>query len=120
VTNAPHVLVVDKNSDTADVLRAVFEPRGGRVDRRHSAALIAGESGSGIDVLVLDSDALSPTDSLVSGRWSTIPRIIIGSHESGAGNGPVAGPHFTQLNKPFEYAVLVECVERAAKNAVRR
>lgn len=109
---AGNVLVIDDASDTAEVLRAVFEPRGVRVNRLRSrffasAADVADDAPA---VVVIDSDSWQPND-IADVRWARSPRVIIGR---GRGDLPVAFGNVQPtefLGKPFQFAELVGTIE---------
>lgn len=103
------LVVVDQFSDTADVLRAVFEPRGIEVERRRRP--VAVEPGySSPELLVVDEDSVPSADSTPA-QWPAGPRVIIGSarlpQATSQGDHPAA-----YLSKPFEYPELIRAIEQ--------
>ena len=115
MTRGQRVVVVDGVPETAQVLRAVFEPRGHQVDRvrgfdlAHSRSTEAG-------VLVVHDDGHS------GGCRSTAParaaRVVIASFTSdddAAASVESVAPYSTtnerRLAQPFHYAELIRAVE---------
>ena len=105
------VLVVDAVSDTAEVLRAILEPRGmtvnrvRRLDEREIPA--AAEPPA---VLVLDADSSGP---LAAGwsRLQSVPQVIIGTWRSVEAGESACGAPTRYLHKPFQFAELVQAIE---------
>ena len=65
MADGPHVLVIDSESETVEVLRAVLEPRGLRVDRVRE--LTTNSDPTAPSLLVIDDDGLSaPVDASLS------------------------------------------------------
>lgn len=115
--NGQRVLVVDDVSDTEEVLRAVLEPRGLRVDR------IRGESPAGSleksvppSVVVIDEE-LTPVRLKHSQAWPAVPQVIIGSaifDDAETTDGDPQAPENAErqyLRKPFQYAELIQAIE---------
>ena len=113
MSHRERVLVVDDVSDTADVLRAVLEPRGLSINRVRRI----GRSGETIDslppaVLVLDVESLDGAAPLEISGWRSVPQVIIGTVRSGPGAQQLsddAGRRY--LQKPFQFAELVQAIE---------
>ena len=97
-----HVLVVDGVPETAQVLRAVLEPRGHRVDRVRAFDPAPPAAGS---VLVLHDDGSSEANR--RHKYGTAPRVIIGSFTT----APASGDSEHRLAQPFQYAELIRAVE---------
>ena len=95
------MVVIDGVPETAQVLQAVFEPRGHRVERvrSHSATSAKPIHGS---VLVLHDNAVGTRRS----KYRGAPRVVIGSMSSEA-----ADPSETRLSPMFQFAELVRAVE---------
>lgn len=84
------VLVVDRQTDMRDVLRAVLEPRGVSVDRvtpGEAAHLntahgnpAASETQTAPQLLVIDADASTAAVSAMQ-RWPQVPCIVVGRFE---------------------------------------
>ena len=101
------VLVVDPESETEEVLKAVFEPKGLQVDRvqdlnspRHGSALPS--------LLVIDDDGLS-AESSETNEWGSVPRVIIGSARFPE---DTAGQRQRYLQKPFQYPELIRMIDQ--------
>jgi CheY-like chemotaxis protein len=102
VTRGQKVVIVDGVPETAQVLRAVFEPRGHRVERvRGFEAPATTEPGS---VLVLHDDGAD--DVRRRHRYGTVPRVVIGSVTTASGDTTEQ-----RLAQPFQYAELIRAVE---------
>jgi hypothetical protein len=95
------VVVIDGVPETAQVLQAVFEPRGHRVERlrSHAATSVKPTHNS---VLVLHDNAEGSRRS----KYRGAPRVVIGSMSSEA-----AEPSETRLSPMFQFAELVRAVE---------
>ena len=97
MVNERRVLVVDGLSETGEVLKAVLEPRGHRVNRIRQATT-SSDVMDEPNVVVLHDDNEE--------HWADVPRVVIGSAR-------VPSRRNTQyLQNPFEYAELVAAVER--------
>lgn len=94
------VVVVGGASDTETVLKAVFEPRGARVERSRTARRPAKPSRT--DVVVIDLDAHDDSQSQEPQPY----RVLIGSHTPAS---ILSGDRF--LSKPFQYPELVRTIE---------
>lgn len=102
-------------SETEEVLKAVFEPRGHTVRLWRSNSFPASEISDGIGVmsgrapqlLVVDEhdNSVPPCE-----QWAQIPRIIIGKISS-AKNPVVENGRYKMLSHPFEYRELVSAIE---------
>lgn len=111
MSNRERVLVVDEVTDTAEVLRAVLEPRGltvNRVRRLELAAPAVDENRPA--VLILDAEALNGASPATRGGWRAVPQVIIGTvRVADETTEPVANRRV--LRKPFQFAELVQAVE---------
>jgi hypothetical protein len=101
VTSGQKVVIIDGVPETAEVLQAVFEPRGHRVERIRSHATVC-EKRTSNSVLVLHDDAEGTRRS----QYGSAPRVVIGSITSEA-----ADPSETHLSSMFQFAELVRAVE---------
>lgn len=101
------VLVVDGETETEEVLRAVLEPRGLRVDRIRSMA--GSNETLRPSLLVIDDDGSDPP-AAPSEQWQSVPRIVIGTARVPEGSGSDPTRHF--LRKPFQYPELIAAVEQ--------
>jgi DNA-binding response OmpR family regulator len=109
VTAAQHVLLVDGLAETEEVLRAVLEPRGLKVDRIRSPRSRDFSETRRPSVVVLHvEDEPSPV-SRTSG-WQDVPRILIGATKSADRSFDGADAHY--LEKPFQYAELIRTIEQ--------
>jgi CheY-like chemotaxis protein len=119
VTVAQRVLVVDGLSETEEVLRAVFEPKGLEVDRVRGAdtgvfsreRLAAKERPSLVVLHVEDGPTSIPT----SDGWQDVPRIVIGATKDAPPSRLAAVEH--HLEKPFQYGELIRTIERLLAEA---
>jgi hypothetical protein len=101
VTSGQKVLIIDGAPETAEVLQAVFEPRGHRVERVRSHAADCAQRTCD-SVLVLHDDAAGTRRS----RYGNAPRVVIGSMTIAA-----ADPSVAHLSPMFQFAELVRAVE---------
>ena len=101
------VLVVDPESETEEVLKAVFEPKGLKIDRVQD--LDSPQLGSALpSLLVIDDDGNS-AEPFRSNEWGCVPRVIIGSArlpENPAGNQQ------RYLQKPYQYRELIRMIDQ--------
>jgi hypothetical protein len=104
VASGQSVLVVDGLSETTQVLKAVLEPRGLRVDRVRGHQTVSPRASSKPNVVVLHEDETLPPED----RWQGVPRVVIGSTELPP-TEPGNGEH--HLPKPFQYGELIQAIE---------
>jgi len=104
VSLKPRLVVVDHSTETADVLQAVFAPRGVTVERRRELSHRSG-CPQDSEVFVLDEECVD------FGRSAAVPaavpahRVVLGT------SGPVANEATNYLPKPFQYEELIRVVE---------
>ena len=98
------VLVVDGIAETAEVLRAVLEPRGLQVERIRGHRLPDVENRRSPSVVVLHEES-SPA----AGSWPGVPRVVIGSYEPGTDDP--GGNGLRRLPGPFQYPELIAAIE---------
>jgi hypothetical protein len=92
---------VDGPSETTEVLRAVFEPRGHAVNRVRQSQL---PNGSSPRVVVWHTNESEETT--VPERFDGVPRVVIG--RTRVTEAASATPRFSQ---PFEYRELLGAIE---------
>jgi len=109
VASGQCVLVVDGLAETAQVLKAVLEPRGLRVER------IRGHQDATEDcarprphLLVLHADDVSLARPR-GGVWGDIPCVVIGSASVRDDESADHRAHY--LQKPFCYRELIQAIE---------
>lgn len=114
VASGQRVLVVDESSDTAEVLKAVLEPRGMRVDRAFRAVGSGAHHPSappaGLSLVVLDEESIA-SGAVDPQGWGDVPRIIIGRISIPSPQSPGKGAPERHLQKPFHYAELVRAID---------
>ena len=110
MSNGLRVLVVDEVSDTEEVLKAVLEPRGLRVDRVRAAARSFPSPTDEPDVVVIDLDD-APAGDLHCEEWRKVPQVIIGAVFRPQADKAAGDADRQFLQKPFEYAELVRMIE---------
>ena len=97
------VLIIDGLDETQQVLKAVFEPRGYRVDR------VRGEHGphddEAADVVVLHES--HPLRGCHREHAGTAPRVFVGN-----AHVPQTGASIRCIREPFRYDELVSAVEQ--------
>lgn len=109
VVNGQHVVVLDGLHETEEVLKAVLEPQGCRVNRirkPQSGNLIAKQDLPSIVVLHDDDLAASSQD---QPGWDEIPKVVIGSVK--VPSTDQAEPSTRFLVQPFQYAELIDSIE---------
>ena len=108
VATAQRVLVIDGLPETEEVLRAVLEPRGMRVERvRGGNARATLDQPAPPSVVVLHEETVPAPH----GGWQAVPRVIIGSVQLPAADAVLRGnAHYRP--KPFHYGELIGAIER--------
>ena len=99
------ILVIDGLSETTDVLKAVFEPRGLSVNRVRQTQLDVTPQAQP-DVIVWhanDSDGRDPHS-----RFARVPRIVIGKIREAESSHSAR-----QISPPFHYGELLQAIESA-------
>lgn len=114
-SSGQQVVVVDGVPETAQVLRAVLEPRGHRVERVRG--FDPARSTATDTVLVLHDDGSS--DAARRHKYGTVPRVIIGSLAPGSAAAPAGGTE-QRLAQLFQYAELIRAVESLLAGDERR
>lgn len=110
------VLVVNGLRETADVLRAVLEPRGLDVSRIRGDETESTIETDAPRVVVFhqEDDAAVETH---PAAWSNVPRVIIRSDNSTENAQFFSTGRQQFLQKPFQYSELVHAIERLLDNA---
>ena len=110
-----HVLVMDGLSETEDVLKAVFEPRGLQVHR------VCGngncepvQTANPPSLVVIHSEELQNRPREVK-RFKNVPRVIIGTADLPASQNLADGDYY--LKQPFQYQELIQAIERLLDQA---
>ena len=101
MSHSSSILVVDGPSETTEVLRAVFEPRGHAVDRVRQSQLPSGSLPRVVVWHTSESEEATAAD-----RFAGIPRVVIGRArvtESASGT--------RRFSQPFEYGELLGAIE---------
>jgi DNA-binding NtrC family response regulator len=109
VVNGQHVVVLDGLHETEEVLKAVLEPQGCRVNRirkPHSGDLITENELPSI--VVMHDDDLPGTSTAQTG-WNEIPKVVIGSVKVASQQQTDQSTRF--LAQPFQYAELIDSIE---------
>jgi DNA-binding response OmpR family regulator len=107
------VLVVDEISDTAEVLQAVFEPRGVAVNRVRRLVMPT-TAADRPSVIVLDAESLDRAEPAADQTWSAVPQVIIGTIRPVSTSEAAEGtemPGRRYLQKPFQFAELMRAIE---------
>lgn len=111
MSSGRRVLVVDGVSDVQEVLQAILEPRGLKVDwvRGHVPSPHASPLDCP-DIVVIDAEA-SPLSTREDPAWAGVPQVIIGA--GGASVAPTTKPAANRryLDKPFQYIELIQAIE---------
>tara|TARA_R110002111_G_scaffold262869_1_gene342145 strand:+ start:59016 stop:59396 length:381 start_codon:yes stop_codon:yes gene_type:complete len=109
VVNGRHVVVFDGLNETEQVLKAILEPQGCRVNRirkHHSGDIISSDEVPSI-VVVHDDDSSNFTTNQPG--WNNIPKIVIGSVRKTKRTNSDQSTRF--LVQPFQYAELIDSIE---------
>jgi len=111
VANGRRVLVVDGLAETEEVLKAVLEPRGLRVDRVRADRTGQALRDSGRPTVVVLHEDDASLDAADLEGLSRIPRVVIGSANLSSHGRPGGnGQHY--LRQPFQYRELIQTIER--------
>lgn len=97
------ILVVDGPSETTEVLRAVFEPRGHAVNRVRQSQLSGDRSQCPRLVVWHTSEFDEPS---ATDRFAGIPRVVIGRVRL-----TEPSPAARRFAQPFEYCELLSAIE---------
>ena len=109
MTNGQRVLVVDGLAETEEVLKAVLEPQGLKVNRIRTHFAQDVQSALPPHVVILHED---PSDGArAQSSWADVPRVIIGSIAVSRSEAPKSGPREQYLSQPFHYGELIQAVE---------
>ena len=111
MTNGQRVLVVDGLAETEQVLKAVLEPQGLKVDRIRTEFPQDDHSARPPHLVILHEDH-SANSSAGSEAWSNIPRVIIGSVAVPRPHVFRDRPREQHLAQPFQYRDLIQAVEQ--------
>lgn len=103
VEHSSSILVVDGLSETTDVLKAVFEPRGHTVNRIRQAQLPTSFLSQPRVVVWHANDS---EDSVIADRFQGVPRIVIGRTTSAT-----TARGSRRFSQPFEYGDLLHAIE---------
>jgi hypothetical protein len=110
VSLKPRVVVVDHSTETADVLQAVFAPRGVQVERRRTPTRRPGGPRDA-EVFVLDDECVATPPSLSLPAPEMRNRVVLGSPAAPPPAGSPTADSVNYLPKPFQYAELIRAVE---------
>jgi CheY-like chemotaxis protein len=115
VSNPDRILVVDEASDTAEVLQAVFEPRGVSVSRIRRFDPSASGAEDLPALVVLNAESAGNAISTGSELWPEVPQVIIGTVQmpiaATAGASASTAPVRRFLRNPFQFAELMQAIE---------
>ena len=103
------ILVVDGLSETTDVLKAVFEPRGHSVNRVRQTQLDLSPP-PWPSVIVWHANESG--DGLSSPRFASVPQIVIGKTRV-----PESSHTTRQILQPFHYGDLLQAIESALQKS---
>ncbi|MFK7778020.1 MAG: hypothetical protein QM501_07815 [Gimesia sp.] len=109
VVNGQSVVVFDGLNETEQVLKAILEPQGCRVNRirqRHSGDIISVDEVPSVVVMHDDDASQYPKN---HPEWNNIPKILIGSVKKCPSSAPDPSTRF--LVQPFQYAELIDSIE---------
>ncbi|MGQ0634969.1 MAG: hypothetical protein ACT4QC_10185 [Planctomycetaceae bacterium] len=105
------VLVVGDQIETAEVLRAVLEPRGLTVERARGATVDPFVGGPQRPrLVVVDADAVADHQ-MSADHWQKTPLIIVGTVPESSFGRDADDAHVRRLSKPFHYADLIRAID---------
>ena len=104
VQRGQSILVVDGLSETTEVLKAVFEPRGHAVNRIRQTQIDV-ESTAQPGVVVWHAGDAEPQSK--KWRFESVPHIVIGKASISD------SPQTKRFSEPFQYRELLQAVESA-------
>lgn len=107
-----HVLVVDGQVETEEVLKAVLEPRGLAVNRIRQRNAVSQKMPAPA-VVVVDAESVSADSDRAA--WPGVPRVIIGEATVSDRRDGDDAEHYIQ--KPFQYRDLVLAIEQLLDKA---
>lgn len=112
MASGQRVLVVGRQSETVDVLRAVLEPRGVSVEQARPQASPGPlpRSATELSLVVVDEEAAA-IEGAARHRWQHVPKVIIGTIPLPAQSPDGAGAPERYLHKPYHYADLLRAIE---------
>ena len=110
VQHGQSILVIDGLSETTEVLKAVFEPRGHSVNRVRQTQLSEPRAAQPGVVVWHANDA---DDRSRQGRFDSVPQIVIGKACVSD------SPQTRRLSQPFQYCELLQAVESALQTSSR-
>lgn len=114
MVNGQNIVVFEGLNETADVLKAVLEPQGCRVNRMrlpHSDDSLDTQKEVPSIIVVRDDDSSDSTAKQLG--WNQVPKVVIGSVKSPEESGSEQSTHF--LVQPFHYAELIDSIESLLK-----
>lgn len=109
VVDGQNIVVFDDLNETTEVLKAVLEPQGCRVNRmnlRNSVDMNVQTEAPSILIVRDDDSSDSKTKQL---GWNQIPKVVIGSVKSTEATQSDQTTRF--LVQPFHYAELIDSIE---------
>ncbi len=116
MVNGQNIVVFEGLNETADVLKAVLEPQGCRVNRMcqtHSEDSLDTQKEVPSIIVVRDNDSSDSTTKQLG--WNQVPKVVIGSVYSPQKSGSEQSTRF--LVQPFHYAELIDSIESLLKQS---
>ncbi|MCX7423633.1 MAG: hypothetical protein NT013_29420 [Planctomycetia bacterium] len=107
VQRGQSILVVDGLSETTEVLKAVFEPRGHAVCRVRQTQFDAESTAQPSVVVWHANDADEVIRQSKQWRFDSVPHIVIGKASI------PDSPQMKRFSQPFQYRELLQAVESA-------
>jgi CheY-like chemotaxis protein len=112
VQRGQSILVVDGLSETTEVLKAVFEPRGHAVSRVRQTQFDARSTAQPGVVVWHANDADELRQRSKQWRFDSVPHIVIGKASLSDLSQPDSPPS-RRFSQPFQYRELLQAVESA-------
>ncbi len=111
VASGQRVLLIDGQSETEQVLRAVLEPQGHCVERiRSTGNSTASNNLPSPNVLVIHSGEFTAETTFAN--WRGVPRVVIESEREISSTSSATSSVERRLPKPFQYSDLIQAVEK--------
>lgn len=104
-----HIVVFDGLNETEEVLKAVLEPQGCRVNRlrKQNTNEVSNYQKTPSIIIVHDDDANDSTTNQLG--WNEVPKVVIGSVKASKPVDTSVSTRF--LVQPFQYAELIDSIE---------
>lgn len=109
VVTGQHIVVFDGLNETEEVLKAVLEPQGCRVNRlrKQNTNEVSNYQKTPSIIIMHDDDSSDSTTNQLG--WNEVPKVVIGSVKASKPVDTSVSTRF--LVQPFQYAELIDSIE---------